>query len=127
MFDLILIAGLWISACVQTQTPKAQGYAVEFYGISETGDFEYSRTWFRDPHCSKPFLEEKESGRLEVGEKLGGMFAGPNTFEADFKSSEGTDLGAIDLKDGYLQIARGSKGTGMRNTMLSLFKFKKTR
>lgn len=127
MFDLILIAGLWITACVQTQTPNAQGHAVETYGISETGDYEYSRTWYRDANCSRPFMEEQESGRMEVGEKIGGMFAGPSTYAADFKSSEGTDLGAIEIKDGLLKIARGTKGGGMRNTMLSLFGFKKIR
>lgn len=125
MFDLILIAGLWITGCVQTQTQGKQGYLVEAYQISEAGDFEYSRTWHRDDACQRPILEERESGRIEIGEKITNMFSGNQTYEADFKSSPGTDYGAIELSNGTLRIARGSKGSGLRNTMLSLFGFKK--
>lgn len=127
MFDLILIAGLWITSCVQTQTQHAQGHALESYSISEAGDFEYSRTWHKDSGCNQPFMEEREAGTIEVGEKISTFFTSNQTYQADFKSSEGTDLGAIELKDGTLRISRGSKGSGMRNTMLSLFGFKKIR
>lgn len=127
MFDLILIAGLWITGCVQTQNSQNQGYAIESYIISETGDFEYSRTWHRDSACRQVISEDRESGQMEIGEKVKSMFAGPQTFEADFKSSQGTDLGAIEFNDGVLKVARGLKGSGMRNTMLSLFGFKKIR
>ncbi len=127
MFDLILIAGLWVSGCVQTQTTKAQGYAIESYSLSETGEYEYSRLWHKDSQCERPFMEEREAGLMDVGNKVSSVFASNQTYEADFKSSEGTDLGAIELKDGMLKIARGSKGSGLRNTMLSLFGFRKIR
>lgn len=125
MLDLILIAGLWLSSCVQTQTSQHQGWVQESYAFSEASDFEYSRQWHRDPECRRPFLEERESGHIIVGDKVRGPFGPGAGLEADFKSSEGTDLGAIELKEGQLRIARGLKGSGMRNTMLSLFGFRK--
>jgi hypothetical protein len=127
MFDLILIAGLWVSGCVQSQSSQIQGYTIESYRFSESGDFEFSRIWHKDASCKKPFGEDLESGQVEVGEKVRSIFTSDSTYQADFKSSEGADLGAIEIKEGILKIARGLKGSGMRNSMLSLFGFKKIR
>lgn len=124
---LALIVGLWTTTCIQTQIAgNNDGFAIESYEISEAGTFEFSRQWFEDAKCTDAKATDLEIGTLKIGSKMTGMFITGDTFEADFTTSAGKDLGAISLKDAKtLKVGRGLKGSNFRNTMLGVFDFKK--
>lgn len=124
MLTIAMIVGLWTTTCIQTQIGSNQaGWVRESFEISENGSFQFKRNWFRDAQCSEYVNEDVENGTIEIGAKIRTIFMPGSVYEANFKTSEGTDLGAITKQDKYLQIARGVKNSGFRNTMLSLFKY----
>lgn len=127
MTTLALIVGFWSTTCIQTQiNGNNQGHAIESYIFHKNGDYEFIRSWFEDAECKIPKAEEEESGTLKLGNKLSGMFIQGETFEADFTSQSRTDLGTIQItSNGELKIARGFKGSTMRNTMVGIFQYKK--
>jgi hypothetical protein len=127
MISMAILVGIWSTTCIQTQISNVnQGYVKEIYSIEENGSYEYVREWYQDSNCTEPKGTEMESGTLEIGSKLQGLFVPENTFEANFSSQSGIDLGAINVFQGkYIKIARGVRNSTMRNTMLSLFEFKK--
>lgn len=127
MITLALLAGIWSTTCIRTQmSPDRQGHVVETYNIQEDGTFEFKRDWFRDPQCSEPSGTDIESGTLEIGAKINTFFSPGNSYEANFSSEGGIDLGAVSLKENeYIMIARGVKNSTFRNSMLSLFQYRK--
>lgn len=125
MLSLILLAGIWSSSCIMTQSNMNQGYLIETYSIAESGDYELKREWHQDPLCSAKISEESETGSLKLGKKLSGMFINGDSYEADFSSEMGKDLGAVQVNAGKLKVARGMKNSTMRNTMLGLFEYLK--
>ena len=129
MISMALLVGIWSTTCVQTQISNVnQGFVKEIYSIEETGSYEYVREWYQDPNCTEPKGTDSESGTLELGAKLQGLFIPENTYEANFNSQSGIDLGAISIAPGsHIKIARGVRNSTMRNTMLSLFEFKKVK
>lgn len=127
MVTLALLAGIWTTTCIQTQISNAgQGYVVESYHIEKNGSFEFKRSWFQDPKCGEPNGTDTESGTLEIGEKVSSFFTPGNSYEANFSSEGGIDLGAISLNENnYIMVSRGVKNNTFRNTMLSLYQYKK--
>lgn len=127
MIIISLLAGIWSTGCIQTQISNHySGYVTETYRIVETGEFEFLRSWYRDSNCSEPYGKDTESGTIELGNPIRGLFHPANTFEADFSSQNGIDLGAIAVKEGqHIRVSRGVKNVGMRNAMLSLFEYRK--
>lgn len=127
MITLALLAGIWSTTCIRTQmSPNRQGHVVETYKIQEDGSFEFKRDWFRDSQCSDPSETDIESGTLEIGTKINNFFSPGNSYEANFSSEGGIDQGAISLKhDEYIMVARGVKNSSFRNSMLSLFQYRK--
>lgn len=125
MLSLILLAGIWSSSCIQTQTNTNQGYMIESYAIAESGEYELTREWFEDAICSAKKAEEVESGSIKLGKKLSGMFVSGDTYEADFSNEMGKDLGAVQVSSRSLKVARGMKNSSMRNTMIGLFEYLK--
>ena len=128
MITMALLAGIWSTTCIQTQinkTIKHSGYVKETYTIEKDGAFEFKREWFRDPLCSDANGADIESGTIQLGLKLQGLFISSETVEADFSTQSGVDLGAISTKNEGLNFARGVRNSSMRNTMLSLFEYRK--
>lgn len=125
MISLALFVGIWTSACIQTQANHQQGFARETYAITEDGEFEYVRQWFNDPTCKEMKATDEEAGTVEVGNKLTGMFIQGEAYEANFISDLGIDLGALAIANKKLKVARGMKGSTMRNTMVGIFEFSK--
>jgi len=126
MLTLALLAGIWSSTCIQTQiSNRNQGFAKETYTIAKNGAFEFKREWFNDSDCSEPNGTDSEAGTIVLGSKLSGFFITQDTFEADFNTQGGIDLGAIAVNNNKLRVARGVKNSSMRNTMLGLFDFTK--
>lgn len=123
MLNLALIVGLWATTCIQSQTSQFTGFVIESYEVAENGDYEFRREWFADPVCSQPYGEETESGVVKVGKKLSGVFVSGKTFEVDFETTLGRDLGAVRVEDRSLRFARGMRGSNMRNTMVGLFNY----
>ena len=131
MLEIILLVGIWTTNCIQTQLggsnrPVNFGYVKETYTIENDATYEFKREWFRDPVCLEPRGTDTETGFLELGELIqGGMFAG-TSYQADFSSHQGIDFGAISLNQKKsIKVARGVPNNSMRNTMLSLFEYKK--
>ena len=128
MITMALLVGIWSTTCIQTQINKTinhSGYAKESYTIEKDGAFEFKREWFRDSTCLDETDSDIESGTIELGDKLQGLFISSETVEADFSTQSGVDLGAISLKNESLKVARGIRNSSMRNTMLSLFEYAK--
>lgn len=127
MVTLALLAGIWSTTCIQTQIASSgQGYVVESYQIEKNGSFEFKRSWFHDSKCGEPNGTDTESGTLEIGDKVSSFFTPGNSYEANFSSEGGIDKGAISLKNNeFIMVARGVKNNSFRNTMLSLFQYKK--
>ncbi len=127
MPTLALIIGLWTTTCIQTQIAgNKQGWVKESYTFAESGKFEFKRIWHNDSQCNEEIGEDIETGSVALGHSLGGFFIAGKTFEADFSNATGTDLGAISVAEGKsIKIARGMLGSSMRNTMVSLFEYKK--
>lgn len=126
MLTIALLAGIWSSACIQTQiSDRNQGFAKETYAISKTGQYEFTREWFLDSDCKDQNGSDSEAGTIVVGSKLNGFFITQETFQADFHTQGGTDLGAVSVIDKKLRVARGMKNSSMRNTMLGLFDYTK--
>ncbi|MFP5384498.1 MAG: hypothetical protein ACLGHN_00365 [Bacteriovoracia bacterium] len=125
MITMALLVGIWTTACIQTQMSHSAGYVKESYSINIQGDFEFKREWFKDFSCTEPDGTDTETGTVELGEKISSFFMPGETYEADFNTQKGVDLGAISIKQDHLKIARGVKNSSIRNTMLSLFEYKK--
>ena len=128
MITMALLVGIWSTTCIQTQintTINHSGYAKESYTIEKDGAFEFKREWFRDSTCLDATDSDIESGTIELGDKLQGLFISSETVEADFSTQSGVDLGAISLKNESLKVARGVRNSSMRNTMMSLFEYAK--
>lgn len=128
MITMALLVGIWSTTCIQTQINKTinhSGYVKETYTIEKDGAFEFKREWFREPTCSEANGTDTESGTIELGAKLQGLFISSPTVEADFSTQAGVDLGAISTKNDTLKVARGVRNSSMRNTMLSLFEYTK--
>jgi hypothetical protein len=126
MMTLAIFVGIWTSTCIQTQiSGNNQGFVKETYSIEKTGEFEFTREWFQDSGCSSPNGTDTETGTITLGKKLSGMFITGDTYEADFSTQGGTDLGAMTLQNNTLKMARGMKNSSMRNTMVGIFGYVK--
>lgn len=129
MITTALLVGIWTTTCIQTQINKTinhSGYVKETYTIEKDGSFEFKRDWYRDSSCSDANGSDSESGTIEIGSKLQGLFFTGETFEANFNTQSGVDLGAVSIKENHsLKFARGVRNSSMRNTMLSLFEYVK--
>jgi hypothetical protein len=127
MISMAILVGIWTTTCIQTQIANVnQGFVKETYIFEETGSYEYKREWFNDSKCVEPKGTDSESGTVGFGAKLQGIFIPDNTFEANFNSQSGEDLGAVSIStDKHIRVARGVVNSSFRNTMLSLFEFKK--
>lgn len=126
MLTFALLAGIWSTTCIQTQiSNQNQGFAKETYTITKNGVFEFKREWFSDADCSESNGTDSETGTIVIGDKLSGFFITQDTFEADFNTQSGVDLGAISVSDNKLRVARGVRNSSMRNTMLGLFHYTK--
>ncbi len=125
MLNFILILGLWSTTCIQTQDNRHAGFAIESYDIRENGSYEFKRLWFADPACSEQYDEDLESGVVRIGKKLSGIFVSENTYEADFQTATGIDLGAVKVDGKKIKFARGMRASTMRNTMVGLFEYVK--
>lgn len=121
---MAMIVGIWTTTCIQTQISHVnQGYVKETYTIELAGAYEFKREWFRDSQCQEPHGTDIESGTLELGKKLQGFFITHDTYEADFSSQGGIDLGAISVHPNHIKVARGVKNNTLRNTMVGLFEY----
>lgn len=125
MLNLALIVGLWATTCIQTQNTNYAGFAIESYDVRENGNYEFKREWFSDASCSSQYGVEKEEGNLEIGKKLSGMFVQGETYEANFTTTVGTDLGAVKIDGKKIKVARGMRNSTMRNTMVGIFEYAK--
>ena len=125
MLNLALIVGLWATTCIQSQNTTHAGFMIESYDVRENGSYELKREWHADPACNEQYATETESGTVKVGKKLSGIFVSGNTYESDFETSMGVDLGAVKIEGNKLKVARGMKGSTMRNTMVGLFEYVK--
>ncbi len=126
MMTIALLAGIWSTTCIQTQISNlGQGHVKETYSINLDHSYEFKREWFRDSKCSEPQGSDIESGTIEIGREIQSMFAMSGTYEANFSSQSGIDLGTIAIQKNSLKISRGIKNSTMRNTMLSLFEYVK--
>lgn len=125
MLNLALIVGLWASTCIQSQNTRFAGFMIESYDVRKNGSFELKRDWYSDPACNEQYGEEKEAGVVKIGKKLSGMFVTGDTYEADFETNMGVDLGAVKVENNKMKVARGMKGSTMRNTMVGLFEYVK--
>lgn len=126
MLTIALLAGIWSTTCIQTQiSNRNQGFAKETYTIAKNGVFEFKREWFTDSECSDPNGTDTEAGSIEIGSRLNGFFIMNDSYEADFNTQSGVDLGAISLNENKIRIARGVRNSSMRNTMLGLFDYTK--
>lgn len=123
---IALLAGIWSTTCIQTQISNiAQGHVKETYTIHLNHSYEFKREWFRDSKCTEPQGTDVESGTIELGREIQSMFTMAGTYEANFSSQSGIDLGAVAIQKSTLKISRGIKNSSMRNTMLSLFEYVK--
>ena len=126
MITFALLAGIWSTSCIQTQISNlGQGHVRETYTIGLDQTYEFKREWFRDSKCTEPQGTDIESGTIELGREIQSLFAMSGTYEANFSSQGGIDLGAIAIQKNALKISRGIKNSTMRNTMLSLFEYVK--
>jgi hypothetical protein len=125
MLNLVLIVGLWATTCIQSQNTRYAGFMIETYDVRENGSYDYQRNWFADPMCSEQYGSETESGVVRVGKRLSGVFVTGNTYEADFETVTGTDLGAVKVDGQKLRVARGMKGSSLRNSMVGIFEYTK--
>lgn len=124
MLTFALLAGIWTTSCIQTQiSNNNQGFARETYTFTKNGMYEFKREWFRDADCTDPNGTDSETGTLVIGNKITSFFVTQDTYEAEFSSQAGVDLGAISLSGNKLRIARGIRNGTMRNTMLGLFDY----
>lgn len=125
MLNLALIIGLWTTTCIQTQNSRSAGFVIESNEVRENGNYDFKRTWYADPLCSEEYDVDLESGSVKVGKRLSGIFVTQKSFEADFHTLTGVDLGAVKVEANKLKVARGMRGSTMRNTMLGLFEYVK--
>ena len=124
MMTLALIAGIWTTTCIQTQISNVnQGFVKETYSIEKNGSFEFKRQWFRDSKCEEQHGTDSESGTVDLGKKIQGFFITHDTYEANFSTQGGLDLGAISPTSKSIKVARGVRNSSLRNTMLSLFEY----
>ncbi len=128
MVTLAVFIGIWTTTCIQTQiSGHRQGFAKEIYKIEKDGAFDFRREWYKTPACTELEAVDEEAGTIELGKKLSGFFITGETFEANYSTQGGVDLGAISLVDkSTLKISRGMRNSTLRNTMLSIFEYKKT-
>lgn len=126
MLTFVLLAGLWSTDCTQTQTQTQsnRGWVKDSYLITETGDYTFARTWFKEETCTNRISLESEDGQLKLGKAISGMFAAGST-EVDFISEKQTNLGAMKIEGNVLKVARSLSGSSTRNTMLAIIGFQK--
>ena len=125
MMTLALLVGIWTTTCIQTQMSHSQGFVKESYTFRLEGGFEFKREWFKDPSCTEPDGTDTETGTIKIGNKITSFLIPGDTYEADFNTQRGIDLGALSVKENQLRIARGVNNSSMRNSMLSLFEYRK--
>ncbi len=125
MLNLALIIGLWTTTCIMTQNGRNSGFVVESYDVRENGSYDHKTEWYADAACSQQYATDSETGVVKVGKKLSGIFISGSTFEADFENVSGIDLGAVRVENNKLKIARGMRGSNMRNIMVGLFEYVK--
>jgi hypothetical protein len=125
MVTLVLLAGIWLGPCMQTQTTNRQGFARDNYEFTGTGKYTETRLWFSDSACTKRIGLDSQSGSLKIGSLIEDGMMGVGSTEVDFTTSGGTDKGALLIVGKNLRVARGMKNSSMRNTMLGLSNFTK--
>jgi hypothetical protein len=126
MLSLALLIGLWQTSCIQTQINMKQGFAVESYQFSENGNFEFKRDWYNDGLCIESRSDiEIENGTIKLGKVVEDNFNNFNLTHADYMVGEDKDLGVISVSGDFMRLSRGMKNSSIRNTMLSLFQYKK--
>jgi hypothetical protein len=125
MLNLALIVGLWVTTCIQSQNVNYAGFMIESYDVRENGSYDFKREWYADPMCNEQYGSENESGIVSVGKKIDGIFVSGNTFEADFKTAMGVDLGAVKVDGNKLKVSRGMRGSTLRNSMVGVFDYVK--
>lgn len=125
MLSLALIIGIWTTSCIQTSLGGMQGYVQETYQIEQNGEYTFTRDWFSDPICEVALDKDVEEGSIKVGKKVSGMFSNGETYEANFKTTLGEDLGVVQVGSRGLKFGRGMKNSTFRNTMPGLFDYKK--
>lgn len=124
MLTFALLAGLWSTSCAQTQINGRSGWVTESYDITSSGAYRFERNWFKDKTCSDAATTDAEDGELVLKGPLDSFF-NPNATAVDFTSAIGTDLGGLDVQGDMLKVARGLRGSSMRNTMLAVIGYKK--
>ena len=124
--DLDKLAGSWDMFCTQSQTGGKQGYMIETYSFTKTGSYKLDRQWYKDANCKTKTDLDSESGSFVVGkENTNGGFNPAGTYETQYKTEKGTELGLLWVDGNYskLRLARGFGQS--QNTMLGVFEYKK--
>ena len=112
--------------CTQSQSGGKQGYMIETYSFAKAGSFKMERQWFKDLKCTIKTDVEAESGTFTVGkENTNNGFNPAGTYEAQYKTEKGIELGLLWVDAGYAKL-RLARGFGQsQNTMLGVFEYKK--
>jgi hypothetical protein len=124
--DLGKLAASWKMFCTQSQSSGKQGFMIETYTFTKTGSFQLDRQWFKDAGCKTKTEIESESGSIEIGkENTNNGFNPVGTYEAQYKTEKGNELGLIWVDGSYSKL-RLARGFGQfQNTMLGVFEYKK--
>lgn len=128
MTSLVLLAGTWLTACTSTQITGKQGFAIDTYAFTTSGEYENKRDWYKDANCTeKSYPADIEKGKVTLAAAITDSFSVAGSVEANFKSTTGSDLGAVWVSEDRktLRVARGMKNSTMRSTMLGIISFKK--
>ena len=122
-----LLIGTFESNCIQTQNQNHQGYLKEIYHFDEKNPiFSHEKAWYSDPQCSDFLDSEFQEGKFQIGKKIPSFFSQAQNFEIDFLYDQQFDLGIVTIVDeNTIKIGRGMVNSQWRNTMPSLFEFKK--
>lgn len=124
--DLDKLAGPWKMFCTQSQSAGKQGYMIETYSFTKSGNFSLERQWFKDIKCTIKTETDSESGNIVVGkENTNNGFNPAGTYETQYKTEKGIELGLlwVDSKYTKLRLARGFGQS--QNTMLGVFEYTK--
>jgi hypothetical protein len=131
MLTIAMILGLWSTVCIQSQDMTNSGFMIESYDISldstreNSAHYSVNRQWYADAACTQHYATDMDHGTIRLGKKLRGMMISGETYEADFESPVGVDLGAVKVEGNKLKVARGMRGSTFRNTMVGLFDYVK--
>lgn len=124
--ELDKLAASWKMFCTQSQTTGKQGYMIETYTFTKTGNFQLNRQWYKDVKCTIETEVQSESGTILIGkENTNSGFSPEGTFETQYKTEKGIELGLlwVDAKYTKLRLARGFGQA--QNTMLGVFEYSK--